>query len=107
MTSSRNLNRRTSTTRSGRDGSSSRIIGEGEMAELIRGFDWSGSPLGPVATWSITLVTTVNMLLASRHPMFVWWGPDLIQFYNDGYRPSLREDRSEERRVGKEGRSRW
>ena len=63
------------------------------MAELTRAFDWSQTPLGPLETWSDTLVTTVNMLLASRHPMFLWWGPDLIQFYNDGYRPSIREDK--------------
>ena len=25
--------------------------------------------------------------------MFLWWGPDLIQFYNDGYRPSIRDDK--------------
>ena len=25
--------------------------------------------------------------------MFLWWGPELIQFYNDGYRPSIREDK--------------
>jgi signal transduction histidine kinase len=25
--------------------------------------------------------------------MFLWWGEDLIQFYNDGYRPSIREDK--------------
>jgi hypothetical protein len=43
--------------------------------------------------WSDTLLTTVNLLLASRHPMFLWWGPELIQFYNDGYRPSIREDK--------------
>ena len=23
--------------------------------------------------------------------MFLWWGPELIQFYNDAYRPSLGE----------------
>jgi PAS domain S-box-containing protein len=71
----------------------SRIIGQGEMAELVRMFDWSKTPVGPVATWSDTLVTTVNLLLASRHPMFLWWGADLIQFYNDGYRPSIRADK--------------
>src|SRR5579862_1928108 len=71
----------------------SRIFGTGEMADLVRDFDWSKSVLGPVETWSDTLITTVNMLLASRHPMFLWWGPDLIQFYNDGYRPSLRADK--------------
>ncbi len=69
------------------------IIGRGEMAELIREFDWTRTQLGPAETWPDTLVTTVNMLLASRHPMFLWWGPDLIQFYNDGYRPSIRADK--------------
>jgi PAS domain S-box-containing protein len=72
---------------------SARIIGTGEMAELTRSFDWVSTPLGPVDKWSDTLVTTVNLLLASRHPMFLWWGPDLIQFYNDGYRPSIRADK--------------
>ncbi|MGB7601231.1 MAG: PAS domain S-box protein [Candidatus Sulfotelmatobacter sp.] len=63
------------------------------MAKLVQEFDWSKTPVGPVETWSDTLVTTVNLLLASRHPMFLWWGPDLIQFYNDGYRPSIRADK--------------
>jgi PAS domain S-box-containing protein len=71
----------------------SRIIGHGEMADLVRGFAWETTPLGSVETWSDTLITTVNLLLASRHPMFLWWGPDLIQFYNDGYRPSIRADK--------------
>ena len=84
----------------------SRIIGSGEMAGLIRGFDWSKSVLGPVDTWSYTLLTTVNMLLASRHPMFLWWGPDLIQFYNDGYRPSIRDDKHPAA-VGQRGLECW
>jgi hypothetical protein len=63
-----------------------KIFGDGEMAELTRRFDWSKTPLGPVETWPDTLLTTVNMLLATRHPMFLWWGPELIQFYNDAYR---------------------
>jgi PAS domain S-box-containing protein len=73
--------------------STSRIVGDGEMADLIREFDWKSTSLGPVESWSDTLVTTVNMMLASRHPMFLWWGPDLVQFYNDGYRPALRADK--------------
>jgi PAS domain S-box-containing protein len=63
------------------------------MADLVRGFGWQRTPLGPIETWSDTLVITVNLLLASRHPMFLWWGPELIQFYNDGYRPSIRADK--------------
>jgi len=92
--------------RSFREGDPSRIVGQGEMAELVRRFDWSKTPLGPVETWSDTLVTTVNLLLASRHPMFLWWGPDLIQFYNDGYRPSIREDKHPSA-IGQRGIECW
>jgi hypothetical protein len=52
----------------------SKIVGQGEMAGLIRNFDWANSPLGPIETWPETLLTTVNLLLSSRHPMFLWWG---------------------------------
>src|SRR5665213_2532235 len=86
--------------------SSSRIIGAGEMAGLIRGFAWDTTPLGPIETWSDTLLTAVNLLLASRHPMFLWWGPALIQFYNDGYRPCLRADKHPSA-VGQCGKECW
>jgi PAS domain S-box-containing protein len=76
------------------------------MAGLVRGFDWEKTLLGPIETWSDTLVTTVNMMLASRHPMFLWWGPDLIQFYNDGYRPSIRADKHPTA-VGQRGIECW
>jgi hypothetical protein len=59
------------------------------MADLVRAFDWSTTSLGPIETWSDPLLTCVNLLLSSRHPMFLWWGPDLIQLYNDAYRPSF------------------
>ena len=29
------------------------------------------------------------MILSSKFSMFLWWEPDLIQFYNDAYRPSF------------------
>ena len=66
-----------------------RIFGTGEMADLVRAFDWSATALGPIESWHDPLLTCVNLLLSSRHPMFLWWGPDLIQFYNDAYRPSF------------------
>ena len=63
--------------------------GPGEMRTLVRRFDWSATPLGPIAQWPLSLRTIVATLLASRHPMFLWWGPDLIQIYNDAYRVSF------------------
>jgi PAS domain S-box-containing protein len=59
------------------------------MADLVRAFDWSATSLGPIESWCDPLLSCVNLMLSSRHPMFLWWGPDLIQFYNDAYRPSF------------------
>ncbi|MEM1391830.1 MAG: PAS domain S-box protein, partial [Cyanobacteria bacterium P01_H01_bin.150] len=49
--------------------------------------------LAAVETWSQSLKTTLNILLTSGHPMLLFWGEDLIQFYNDAFRPSLGADR--------------
>ena len=75
------------------DGRSHRIFALGEMAERTREFDWSKSILGPIERWPQSLVITVNNLLATKHPMFLWWGRDLIQFYNDAYRRSIGSDK--------------
>jgi signal transduction histidine kinase len=76
------------------------------MADRTRAFDWSRTPLGPIERWPEALLITVNTLLGSRHPMFLWWGEDLIQFYNDAYRPSIREDKHP-RALGQRGRDCW
>ena len=66
--------------------------GPGEMPRRCREFDWASTALGAVAQWPDSLKTTVSTLLASRQPMFLWWGHDLVQIYNDAYRPSLGVD---------------
>jgi signal transduction histidine kinase len=63
--------------------------GGGETGALIRSLDWAATPLGPTDTWPNSLKIAIGILLHSRHPMFLWWGPDLIQFYNDAYMPSF------------------
>ncbi|AWG22010.1 hypothetical protein FFWV33_11030 [Flavobacterium faecale] len=65
------------------------LHGGGEMGELIRSKDWSTNPLGTLDTWPQSLRTTLSIVLNSKFPMFLWWGPELISFYNDAYRPSL------------------
>ena len=82
------------------------IFGNGEMADLTRAFDWSITPVGPVENWPDALLVTVNTMLCSRHPMFLWWGPELIQFYNDGYRPTIREDKHPSA-LGQRGAECW
>ncbi len=51
--------------------------------------DWSTTPLGPIATWPVSLRTTLATMLACPTPMFLAWGPELRCFYNDAYRPIL------------------
>jgi PAS domain S-box-containing protein len=65
------------------------LQGGGEMGELTRNFDWSQTPVGDPEFWPQSLRNTVSMILSSKFPMFLWWGEDMIQFYNDAYRPSL------------------
>ena len=59
------------------------------MGALTRAYHWSASPLGPPETWPQSLRTAVRLLLNTNHPMFIWWGPQLIQFYNDAYRQTM------------------
>src|SRR5688572_33300424 len=89
------------------------FAGGGLVGALMRGHDWSDSPLGFPERWPQSLRTVVALLLQSRFPMFVAWGKDLGFLYNEAYAEILGAKhpmalgRSEERRVGKEGRSRW
>ena len=65
------------------------LPGGGVMGQLIRETDWSATPLGPIADWPQSLRTAVGICTESRFPMAIWWGPDAIQLYNDGYMPVL------------------
>jgi signal transduction histidine kinase/FixJ family two-component response regulator len=59
------------------------------MAARMRDCDWSRTPLGPVGRWPESLRIAVRIVLGSRYPMFIWWGPELVNLYNDGYVPML------------------
>jgi signal transduction histidine kinase/CheY-like chemotaxis protein/serine phosphatase RsbU (regulator of sigma subunit) len=61
----------------------------GAMGALIGGFDWPSSPLGPVRDWPQSLRSSLSICLTSRFPMFVFWGPELVQLYNDSFVPVL------------------
>ncbi|MEO8867534.1 MAG: PAS domain-containing protein, partial [Bacteroidia bacterium] len=59
------------------------------MSKLILEKDWSKTSLGNIDSWPQSLRTTLGIILNSKFPMFLWWGKELICFYNDAYRPSL------------------
>ncbi len=63
--------------------------GGGELGSLMSKVAWAKTPLGPVESWPQNLKTCVRIVLTSRQPMFVWWGDQLINLYNDAYRAIL------------------
>ena len=65
----------------------------GEMGALMRAYDWASTPLGPPETWPLPLRITIRLLLNTGHPMYLFWGPDGISFYNDPYRQTLGQER--------------
>jgi hypothetical protein len=56
------------------------------MGARLRERDWSRTPLGHPDEWPQSLKTAVRIMLTSRQPMFVWWGDELINLYNDAYK---------------------
>ena len=65
------------------------LTGGGEMGQLIRGFEWDETSLGPVESWPQSLRSAVSILLPSKAQICMFWGHDLITLYNDAYRPVL------------------
>lgn len=82
------------------------LQGGGEMGARIRDFDWSTTPLGEPASWPQPLRTAIRLILNTGHPMYLWWGPELLCFYNDAYRPSIGPERHP-RSLGQAGRQVW
>jgi PAS domain S-box-containing protein len=77
----------------------------GEMGERIRLKDWSTTAVGGPETWPQSLRTSINILLHSQFPMFVWWGKELTTFYNDSYRAIAGEKHPD--LLGKSGKEGW
>lgn len=65
---------------------------EAETCDIVRRLDWSRTSLGPIAQWPSSLKTSVGLVLASRFPMGLLWGSELVRIYNDAYRPLLGPD---------------
>jgi PAS domain S-box-containing protein len=81
------------------------LTGGGQMGALARSKDWSETPLGSPETWPQSLRATVNILLNSQFPMFVWWGPELTTIYNDAYIPIA--GKKHPRLLGQSGSEAW
>lgn len=57
-----------------------------DVGQHLARVDWAQTALGPTDTWPQSLRTTVSVLLSSRFPMWMAWGPELTFFCNAAYR---------------------
>lgn len=76
------------------------------MGALMRAYDWASHPIGAPDTWPQSLRTAIRIVLNTNHPMFIWWGPDLIQFYNDAYGLTM-DAQQHHAGLGARGREFW
>ncbi|MCY7328439.1 MAG: PAS domain-containing protein, partial [Saprospiraceae bacterium] len=83
------------------------LSGGGEMGSLIRNKNWAETPLGAISEWSQHLRIALSIVLNTKFPMFLFWGPELICLYNDAYRPSLGENGKHPDILGMPAREAW
>lgn len=81
------------------------VFSGGEMGALMRTLDWSQTAVGPISNWPQSLKTAVRIILTSRYAMFVWWGRELVNLYNDPYRAFL--GNKHPNALGKSAREVW
>jgi PAS domain S-box-containing protein len=83
------------------------LDGGGETGAIIRSINWADTPLGNYDQWPPGLCTALSIILNSHFPMFLFWGPHLICFYNDAYRPSLGNEGKHPAAMGRPAAEVW
>ena len=54
-------------------------------AAMLAGVDWQRNPAGAPERWPQSLRTALDICFDSRFPIIIFWGADLVQFYNEAY----------------------
>ena len=83
------------------------LAGGGEMGNLTRNKDWKETILGEPTSWPQSLRTVLSIILNSKFPMFLFWGPEQTCFYNDAYRLSLGKEGKHPSILGMKGEKAW
>lgn len=55
------------------------------LAARVAALDWAGTELGPIESWPEPPRVTLRLVLASREPMMLLWGPRLRAIFNDAF----------------------
>ena len=69
------------------------LAGGGLSGEQLRALNWAATPLGPPAQWPQSLRTAVKLMLNTRHPISIFWGPDALHLFNDAAGQSFGTER--------------
>ncbi|MGZ5203128.1 MAG: two-component system sensor histidine kinase/response regulator, partial [Telluria sp.] len=65
------------------------VDGDSETARIINSKNWSDTPLGAADQWPQSLRTSLSICIACRFPILVFWGPEMVNLYNDESIPIL------------------
>jgi signal transduction histidine kinase len=82
------------------------LSGGGDMGAHIRAYPWHETSLGHPSQWPQGLRMALRILLTTQHPIFIFWGPELLCFYNDSYSRSLGPEQHPSI-LGKPGHTQW
>ena len=69
------------------------LAGGGQMGVRMRAFPWHTTALGSPLRWPAALKIALRMMLNTRHPVHVFWGPEALFFYNDACLPIMGPER--------------
>jgi hypothetical protein len=76
------------------------------MGDRIRSLDWAQTPLGPISSWPLTLVTTFGIMLHRHYPSAIVWGPQQILLYNTAYSAFLGPEKHPQA-LGRSAKETW
>lgn len=80
------------------------FTGEGRVRAAMRDVHWATTPLGSVLEWPPALSIAVRNVMSSTFPTCIYWGPELVQIYNEAFLPILGAKPSP---AGKPARLTW
>ena len=61
------------------------FAGAGALRAAYDAVDWAATPLGAPDSWPPSLRTALDLALATRFPVALMWGPELVLLYNEAF----------------------
>ncbi|KAI8912217.1 hypothetical protein DFJ77DRAFT_542014 [Powellomyces hirtus] len=81
------------------------LLGDSPMHRLVAEYPWHETILGPMSTWSESMLAAISQVLNAEFPMVLFWGESAFIFYNCGYIPFLGDKHP--KALGHPGEEAW